>query len=229
MRVCLLGLDAKAREGILLNLRLRWPDLETCTAELQQLHELVSVAPDLVLFNPTAPGGVETLIALRRSCDAAIVVVVPEATEPELVEMLEAGADDYLPLSASAPQLVARVSAALRRTQTADERSEPTLKCGDLRIDPLSHEVLVRGQVISLTPTEFKLLCHLARNRGRLVTHEALQALLWGSEGRYYADNLRKHVQRVREKIETRARGGVRIETVPRTGYRMRETLRDSS
>ncbi len=230
MRVWLLGLDVKASDGIVLNLRLRWPDLEVHRADgARAVRELVSAAPDLALLNPTAVGGAQALGELRRACNAVIVVMVPEATEAELVEMLEAGADDYLPLSASAPQLVARVSAALRRAQTADECSEPALKCGDLRIDPLTHEVLVSGQVIDLTPTEFKLLCHLAKNRGRLVTHEALHVLLWGSEGKYYADNLRKHVQRVRQKIEGRASGRFRIETVPRTGYRLRESPRDAS
>lgn len=224
MRVCLVGLDGKTSDPIVLNLRLRWPDLEAYRANgAQPLHELVSAVPDLIVLNATVVGGAQAVSEIRKSCDTAIVVMAPEPDEAELVDMLEAGADDYLGLSASAPQLVARVSAALRRAQKLEERPESSLECGDLQVNPNTHEVFVKGQVIHLTPTEFKLLCYLAENKGRLVTHEALQVLLWGSEGKYYADSLRKYVQRVRQKIEDRASGQFRIETVPRTGYRLVE------
>lgn len=230
MRVVLVGLDVKSSDSIVLNLRLRWPDLEACkTNGAQPVDRLVSAGPDLIVLNAAALGGTQALSEIRKSCDAVIVVVAPEPDEAELVEMLEAGADDYLSLSPSAARLVARVSAALRRAQRPDERSEPPLQCGELLMNPLTHEVLVKGQVIHLTPTEFKLLCHLAKNKGRLVTHEALQALLWGPEGKYYADCLRKYVQRVRQKVGEHANGHLRIETVPRTGYRLLEIPRDDS
>ncbi len=224
MRVTLVGFDAKTGDTIVLNLRLRWPDLEVCRANgVQPVHQVVSAAPDLVVLNATVGGGAQTVREIRQSCNAAIVAMEAEPDEPELVEMLEAGADDYLGLSAGAPQLVARVSAALRRAQKPVEHPESPLQCGELQVNPDSHEVVVKGQVIHLTPTEFKLLCHLAKNKGRLVTYEALRTVMWGSEGKFYEDSLRKYVQRVRHKIGERGRTRVRIETVPRTGYRLLE------
>lgn len=230
MRVCLIGLDAKTSDTIALNLRLRWPDLEAYRANgAQPVHQLCSAGPDLIVVNATAVGGAQAVSEICKSCDTAIIVMAAEPDETELVEVLEAGADDYLGLSASAPQLVARVSAALRRAQKPKERPEPSLECGDLQVSPNNHEVRVNGQPIHLTPTEFKLLCYLVKNKGRLVTHEALQVLLWGSEGRYYVDCLRKYVQRVRQKIEEAGSLGFRIETIPRTGYRLRDTPSDGA
>ncbi len=223
MRVILVGLDAKTSNSIVLNLRLRWPALEACNANgAQPVHQLCSAVPDLIVLNATT-GGAQAVSEIRKSCDAAMVVLAPEPEEAELVDMLEAGADDYLGLSASPAQLVARVSAALRRAQKPMERPESLLECGELQVNPDSHEVLIKGQVIYLTPTEFKLLCHLAKNKGRLVTYQALKTIVWGSEGDFYADSLRKYVQRVRQKIGERGRVGTRIETVPRTGYRLME------
>lgn len=222
MRTCLVGLDPNTADSIALNLRLRWPDLEACRINgTQPVQQVYSTMPDLVVLNARVVGGAEAVTEIRESCDAAIVVVAPELDDAELVEMLEAGADDYLSLSPSAPQLVARVSVALRRAGKPLHRPESALRCGELQVDPDTHEVIVKGRLIHLTPTEFKLLCHLAKNKGRLVTYEALQTAMWGSEGKFYEDSLRKYVQRVRQKIRERGSVRVRIETIPRTGYRL--------
>lgn len=222
MRVCLVGLDAKTSDTIALNLRLRWPNLEAYRANGAELvHQLRTGAPDLILLNARAVNGTQAVSDIREFSDSAIIVLVPEPDEAELVNMLEAGADDYLGLSASGPLLVVRVSAALRRAQRPEEHREPSLECGELRVNPDTHEVWAKGQPIYLTPTEFKLLCHLAKNSGRLVTYEALRTAMWGLEGEFYADSLRKYVQRLRQKIVDSGSPRVRIETIPRTGYRL--------
>jgi len=222
MRVCLIGLDTQTGDTIALNLRLRWPDLETYTANgVELVYQLRSAAPDLVVLNAWAVDGAQAVSDIRESSDSAIIVLAPEPNEAELVKMLEAGADDYLALSVSAPLLVVRVSAALRRTQRLKEHREPSLECGELRVNPDTHEVWAKGQLIYLTPTEFKLLCYLAKNSGRLVTYEVLRTAIWGSEGDFYADSLRKYVQRLRQKIVDCGSPRVRIETIPRTGYRL--------
>lgn len=224
------GLDAKSSEAISIDLRLRWPDLEARGLNSRQrLRDLRSAPVDLVVVNARAVGGAQAVTEIRKSCDSAIVVMVPDSNEAELVQMLDAGADDYLDLSAGARQLVARVSAALRRVQKPKESPEPSLECGELHVSPASHEVWVKGSVIHLTPTEFRLLCHLARNKGRLMTRETLQAAVWGPEGRFYEDSLRKYIQRLRHKMGERSNTRFRIETVPGTGYRLRETPRAGS
>ncbi len=230
VRVTVVGLDPKSTEAVSIDLRLRWPTLEARRLNnARHMRELRSVDADVVVVNARAVGGTQAVREIRKSCDGAIIVMVPDANEAELVQMLDAGADDYLDVSAGARQLVARVSAALRRVEKPKEGPEPALECGELEVSPASHEVWVKGRVIHLTPTEFKLLCQLAKNKGRLVTRETLQAAVWGPEGKFYEDSLRKYVQRLRHKIEASPSGRFRIETVPGTGYRLRETPRASS
>jgi len=149
MRVCLVGLDPKIGDSIILNLRLRWPHLKAYTANGAELvHQLRSAPPDLIVFDARVVDGAQAVSDIRESSDSAIIVLAPEPNEAELVKMLEAGADDYLGLSASAPLLVVRVSAALRRTQRAKEHREPSLECGELRVNPDTHEVWAKGEPI---------------------------------------------------------------------------------
>lgn len=230
MMAVLIGADVRSGDDFVRNLRLRWPNLGVLRVEGERdFHQLEDAAAHLVVVDAKVPGAVALVSRIRRSSDAVLLVVASEPDEGEQVDMLEAGADDYLALSTSAPVLVARISAALRRAQELEERPEPALECGQLRVNPLTHEAWVNGQVIHLTPTEFRLLCHLVKSKGRLVTHEALRASLWGSEGKYYADSLRKYVQRVRQKMAECGNGQLRIETIPRTGYRLLQTLREDT
>ncbi|KPJ52164.1 MAG: hypothetical protein AMS16_06765 [Planctomycetes bacterium DG_58] len=231
MTAMLIGLDLNSGDSLVRNLRLRWPNLRVVRVEGEvDPHHLDEAAEDLVVVDARLADARHLVHEISESCSAVLVVLAPEADEAEMVEMLEAGADDYLPLSATAPVLVARISAALRRGRKLEQCPEPQpLKCGELRVDPLNHEVFVNGRLIHLTPTEFRLLCHLAKNPGRLVTYEALQAALWGSAGEYYTNCLRKYVQRLRGKVDDPANGRFRIETVPRTGYRLLETPGEGS
>ncbi len=224
MKAVLIGFDPVAAHSILLSLRLRWPDFQVrCLEKEQCLGEVAGGEADLAVVDASLAQAVELVSELRKCCNTVIVVLASEPRDPELIEMLEAGADDYLDLFASAPLFVARISAVLRRARKAEEHPEP-LACGEMRVDPLTHEVMVNGQVVHLTPTEFKLLCHMAKNKGRLVTQGALQEVMWGSAGGSYTDSLRKYVERVRHKVQDLPGGGFRIETVPRTGYRLVET-----
>ena len=95
------------------------------------------------------------------------------------------------------------------------------MRCGDLAIDPETHEAHLNGRPLYLTPTEFKLLHHLAQRQGRLVTQQALESVIWGSSDDLYIDVLRKHVQRVRRKLESLRGGNMTITTVPRVGYKL--------
>ena len=138
-----------------------------------------------------------------------------------MLEALDAGADDYLGANASAAQLVARVNAVLRRASARDSRSEVIARCGKLSVDPERHETRIGGQEVYLTPTEFKLIYHLAQNHGRLVTQEALHELIWGFEGKLYIQSLRKYIERLRKKLRETPRSGIQIVSVPRLGYKL--------
>lgn len=222
LRVSLVGFDAKTAKCIAMNLRVRWPDCAFTHLAADSRLEQIATDRSQVIFLSTTDGRSLGLIKkLASSSEALIFAIAEEPDDNELIEVLEAGADDYIAAQVSAPELVARVSAALRRLQPSDEHEEAQLLCADLRVNPLTHEVFLADQPLHLTPTEFKVLYHLVKNKERLVAHETLQGLIWGSDSKFYGDNLRKYIQRLRRKLEGCQSPHVRIVTVPATGYRL--------
>ena len=163
--------------------------------------------------------GVELTRRLREWSDMPILVLSAIGEEEQKVRALEAGAADYITKPFGTRERVARLQAALRRADRAEE--EPAIEADGLVIDLASRVVLREGEPIHLTPIEFDLLRSLARNRGRLMTHRKLLEEVWGPE---YVDDmqpLRTHIARLRAKIEPDDATGPRyIVTDPGVGYR---------
>jgi two-component system KDP operon response regulator KdpE len=163
--------------------------------------------------------GVEVTRRLREWSEMPILVLSAVGDEEQKVRALEAGADDYITKPFGARELVARLQAALRRTTPAED--EPTITVEGLEIDLAARMVRREGEPVHLTPIEFELLRALVRNRGRLMTHRALLAEVWGPG---YVDDiqpLRTHIARLRAKIEPGGAQGPRhIVTDPGVGYR---------
>ncbi len=176
-------------------------------------------SPRAAIVDLVLPGGdgVEVTRSLREWSAMPILVLSAVGEEEQKVRALEAGADDYITKPFGARELVARLRAALRRSEGADE--QPTIAADGLEVDLAAHAVRREGEPIHLTPIEFELLRVLAQNRGRLMTHRALLAEVWGPG---YVDDvqaLRTHIARLRAKIEPQ--GGPRyILTDPGVGYR---------
>jgi two-component system, OmpR family, KDP operon response regulator KdpE len=176
-------------------------------------------APRAAIVDLVLPGGdgVEVTRSLREWSEMPILVLSAVGEEEQKVRALEAGADDYITKPFGARELVARLRAALRRSEGADE--QPTIVADGLEVDLAAHAVRRAGEPVHLTPIEFELLRVLAQNRGRLMTHRALLAEVWGPG---YVDDvqaLRTHIARLRAKIEPQ--GGPRyILTDPGVGYR---------
>lgn len=177
--------------------------------------------PDLVVVGPIAleQGGAELVTDMRAGFGGVIIVLSGEPSEKELLEVIDAGADDYLPQGASLAQLVARIHA-LMRPRGGGYQSPTVARCGSLTIDVERHSAQVGGKELYLTPTEFTLLNHLAQNGGKIVTQEALHRLIWGCDGRIFLDSLRKYVERLRKRLNG-ADPDVRIVSVPRVGYKL--------
>jgi two-component system, OmpR family, KDP operon response regulator KdpE len=202
---------------------LREAGFEAVAAEdAAQALDIAAVSPpaaaivDLVLPDGD---GVEVTRRLREWSEMPILVLSAVGEEDQKVRALEAGADDYITKPFGARELVARLQAALRRTAPAQE--EPTIVVEGLEIDLAARAVRRDAQLIHLTPIEFELLRVLVRNRGRLMTHRALLAQVWGPG---YVDDiqpLRTHIARLRAKIEPEGEDRPRyVVTDPGVGYR---------
>jgi two-component system KDP operon response regulator KdpE len=155
--------------------------------------------------------------SLREWSEMPILVLSAVGEEEQKVKALEAGADDYITKPFGSRELVARLQAALRRGGKADK--DPRIVAGELEID-LAARAVRRSCAIHLTPIEFDLLRVLVRNRGRLMTHRALLADVWGPEYVDDVQTLRTHIARLRGKIEADGQDQRCIVTDPGVGYR---------
>jgi two-component system KDP operon response regulator KdpE len=176
-------------------------------------------APQAAIVDLVLPDidGVEVTRRLREWSQMPIIVLSAIGEEDAKVRALAAGADDYVTKPFSPRELVARLKAVLRRA--AGDPDDAVIDSDGLEIDLSSRIVRRDGAEIHLTPTEFDLLGHLARNRGRLMTHRTLLAEVWGPQ---YGDDtqvLRAHIANLRRKIEP-AEGPRYIKTDPGVGYR---------
>jgi two-component system KDP operon response regulator KdpE len=174
--------------------------------------------PDLVITDLMMPGmsGVEVCRAIRAGSGVPILVLSVRDHERSKVEALDAGADDYVTKPFSIQELLARVRAHLRR---APERTTEAIQVGDFVVDESAHSITVQGNPIHLTPKEFDLLLHLARNFGKVMTHRTLLTAVWGAQSAHQPEYLRVFVGQLRKKLEAET-GRQYIQTEPWVGYR---------
>ena len=176
--------------------------------------------PDAVILDLVLPDGRGTDVTreLRTWSTVPVIVLSVVGDEREKVEALDAGADDYVTKPFGIEELLARLRAAMRRV---DGRSEPVLDVGELHVDLEKHAVSFAGEPVKLTPHEFELLALLARNEGKLLTHETILREVWG---RAYADEshyLHVYVSQLRRKLEPDPSRPRYILTEPGAGYRL--------
>ncbi len=160
---------------------------------------------DLLLLDVSMPGvdGFEVTRRVREGSNVPIILLTARGMEQDKVKGLELGADDYITKPFSHKELIARVDAVLRRTAAQAAPASSTLIRHDgLVIDPAQHRVTVDGEPVDLTPTEYRLLYHLANNRGRVLPQETLLAKVWGADYRDELHYLKVYIRRLREKLE---------------------------
>ncbi|MFW6082878.1 MAG: response regulator transcription factor, partial [Chloroflexota bacterium] len=178
--------------------------------------------PDLVLLDirlPNGPNGYEVCQRIREFSDVGIIMLTAKARHEDIVQGFDAGADDYLTKPFNAKELVARVKAVLRRTRHPEERGPAKMRCGDWEIDFARRTVTVRGERVSLTPTEYGLLRELAQNANCVLTHGDLLAKIWGPEYRNDVDYLRAYIRYLRVKLEDDPSNPQHILTSQGAGY----------
>ena len=193
-------------------------DVRTANDPEEGLRTFKDWPPDLVITDLMMPGtsGIDVCRAVREQGDIPVLVLSVREHERSKVEALDAGADDYVTKPFSIQELLARVRAHLRR---APERTTAPFEAGDFVIDQDAHTVTVQGKLIHLTPKEFDLLLHLARNAGKVVTHRALLTTVWGAQSAHQPEYLRVFVGQLRKKLESET-GRQYIQTEPWVGYR---------
>jgi two-component system KDP operon response regulator KdpE len=177
--------------------------------------------PDLVITDLAMPNmdGLELCRRLRVKTQIPIIVLSVRGEERTKVQALDAGADDYVTKPFGMEELLARVRVALRRTRTEESELEP-IQVGDFKIDPGARSVAVKDRGVHLTPKEFDLLLYFARHIGKVVTHRALLAAVWGGESTEQVEYLRVFVAQLRKKIEPLPNSPRYIMTDPWVGYR---------
>jgi len=183
---------------------------------------------DLILLDINMPGigGVETCREIRaRALDVGVVMVSVCDGENDLVQALEAGADDYITKPIRFRELLARMGAVLRRIRPENNGEPEVLRVGELELDMRRHVLCRNGEPVHLTPTEFHLLALLMENQGFPVTHVKLLRSIWGPEYGSELDYLRSFVKALRKKIETNPSEPQYIITEPWVGYRLCDPL----
>jgi two-component system response regulator MtrA len=175
--------------------------------------------PDVVLLDLMLPGmnGIDVCRAIRSESGVPIVMLTAKTDTVDIVLGLESGADDYVVKPFKPKELVARIRARVRRTET--EPAEQ-LSIGDVAIDVPAHQVTRDGEPIALTPLEFDLLVALARKPRQVFTREVLLEQVWGY--RHAADTrlVNVHVQRLRSKVERDPEHPEVVLTVRGVGYK---------
>jgi DNA-binding response OmpR family regulator len=178
--------------------------------------------PDLVVLDLGLPqlDGLDVTREIRRTSSLPIVMLTARDDELDKLLGLELGADDYLTKPFSPRELVARVKAVLRRTESAGTPSE-VLRSGGLTIDVPRHRVDVDGRIVELTPTEFELLLALARQPGRILTRSQLLDAIHGIAYEAYERAIDSHVKNLRRKLEPEPSTPRYVLTVHGVGYRL--------
>ena len=187
------------------------------------LDQFEDEAPDLILLDLGIPklSGLEVCRHVRNSSDVPVIIVSSRARDCDVVEGLDAGADDYLCKPFSADVLLARVNAVLRRRLSRFETPIDRFEIDDLVIDLAGRTVTRAGKPVRLTPIEYNLLTLLVRNCGKVLTSAQILEQVWGADYVAEVQILRTHIFRLRGKIEADSSQPASILTEPGVGYRL--------
>ena len=226
MKAVIIEDQAETVEAISVCFELRWPDATVLsTGKGNKGLELIEAElPDIVTLGLELPDidGFELLRQVRRSFDMPIIIVTVRNQKMDIVKGLELGADDYITKPFDHIEFLARVKALLRRTSMPQLKgnTEP-FQSGKLRIDFDSREVSLGGEKVTLTPIEYNLLQHLAKNAGHVMPHHTLLEKVWGAEYTNATDYLKVYVQRLRAKLCDNLSVPQLILTERRVGYKL--------
>lgn len=198
----------------------------------QAIQQLRDVSPDLILLDVMMPDldGFEVLQIIRETSKVPVLMLTAKGEEDDRVRGLELGADDYITKPFSPREMVSRVKAVLRRTESASGSMHGLLEIDDrLKIDFDRREIWLEGKIVKLRPTEYRLLYHLVQNAGWVISHDQLLTKVWGYEYRDEPHYVRLYINYLRKKLEEDPADPKYILTERGVGYRFVDFRREGS
>lgn len=199
----------------------------TAASGATAIMEATSHNPDIVLLDLGLPDmdGTEIIKTIRSWSDLPIIVISARSEDGDKIQALDAGADDYLTKPFSVEELLARLRVTQRRLARLNEAGsglgQSVFVNGPLTLDLAAGNATLAGKELKLTPNEYKLLCLLAQNQGKVLTHSFITAKIWGHSGESEVASLRVFMATLRKKLEKGEGGAKFIQTHIGVGYRM--------
>lgn len=218
--------DAAVRNLITTTLETQKYRYQTASNGSVAVLEAVSHNPDIVLLDLGLPDmdGIDIIRKIRSWSSMPIIVISARSEDTDKIDALDAGADDYLTKPFSVEELLARIRVTQRRLiamQGVAPSQQTTFENGSLKIDYAAGCAYLSGEELHLTPIEYKLLCLLAKNVGKVLTHTYITQEIWGSSWENDVASLRVFMATLRKKIEKDPDSPQYIQTHIGVGYRM--------
>lgn len=187
------------------------------------LRAMYDERPDLVILDVMMPGmdGWEVCARIRELADVPVIMLTAKTSEADKLRGFRLGVDDYVTKPFSLAELAARVRAVLARSAARGQETGAVLDVGPVRVDMRKREAYLRGELLALTPTEFRLLSVLARRPGQAVSQEELVSEVWGEYRQEGGSALRRYIWFLRQKIESDPDKPKHLVTVRGFGYRL--------
>lgn len=224
-RILVIEDDIQIRKLMITSLKSNGYSVECVADGNAGIITLTGAKADIVLLDLGLPDmdGVELIRKVREWSQIPIIVVSARGEDEDKIAALDSGADDYLTKPFSVDELMARIRVAQRRIISAEMSDETnfSFKNGDLLIDYAAGIACLEDRELSLTPMEYKLLCLLAKNVGKVLTYTFITGQIWGNSLESDVASLRVFMASLRKKIETDTAHPKYIQTHIGTGYRM--------
>ena len=214
--------DAPVRTLITMTLKARDYRYITAGNGETAVMQAASYAPDMILLDLGLPDmdGVEVIRRIRAWSNVPIIVISARSEDSDKIDALDEGADDYLVKPFSVDELLARLRVTQRRLALMQGQQSAVFENGDLKIDYAMRRAWLKEEELHLTPIEYKLLCVLAQNVGKVLTHKYITQHVWGSSWEHDTGSLRVYMATLRRKLDAGA-GQSFIQTHIGVGYRM--------
>lgn len=189
----------------------------------EALNKVEEKSYDLIILDIMMPkiDGIEVLIQIRKKYSMPIIFLTAKNEEIDMIKGLTLGADDYIAKPFSSMELITRVKSHLRRYTVFNNTNKNTINIGDLTLDLEMHSVVVRGEEVNLTPTEYKILELLCKNRNMVFSIEQIYEKIWKNKYAVGDTSIMVHITKLRQKIEKDPKNPEYIKTVWGVGYKV--------